>query len=87
MGYVEMTAKDNMRSDLSTSSMSNLYVNFGGNVMIIVGKPNIQVNRKLVEEEALLLNIPENLIEDLSDEQLERLVNITKCNNLYNEVK
>lgn len=55
--------------------------------MIIVGKPNIQVNRKLVEEEALLLNIPENLIEDLSDEQLERLVNITKCNNLYNEVK
>ena len=55
--------------------------------MIIVGKPNLQVNRKLVEEEALLLNIPENLIEDLSDEQLERLVNITKCNNLYNEVK
>ena len=55
--------------------------------MSIVGKPNIQVNRKLVEEEALLLNIPERQIEELSDQELERLVSIKKCNNLYNEVK
>ena len=38
--------------------------------MIIVGKPNLQVNRKLVEEEALLLNIPEKQIEELSDQAI-----------------
>lgn len=41
----------------------------------LVGTPNIVLNRKELEKRALLTNMPELLIEELSDTELEKQVN------------
>jgi hypothetical protein len=39
------------------------------------GTPNIVLNRKELEKRALLANMPELLVEELSDTELEKQVN------------